>query len=242
MSEKPLGADAAAVETAEPVASDQLPHDEREEMHETIRRCHADICELIAQRDALIAPWRAIASLQTWNEGCNAVPQARPTKADLSNQLDAAIEMARVVLAKAGGLASPHEAELLEAAKHLRQEQIAYMNIRDQRGGPMCIASLADERARMAKASVRKADNPHAEMGAVVVAVRQASGLNLDEFALAIKKDPRQVKRWEEATDRPQIEAIYAVDAFKALVVEAMARPIGQRVAVKTVITIEKTA
>jgi hypothetical protein len=95
----------------------------------------------------------------------------------------------------------------------------------------------------MAKASVRKADgNPHAEMGAVVVAVRKASGLNLDEFALAIKKDPRQVKRWEEATDRPQIEAIYAVDEFKPLVVEAMAHGSGHQVEVDTVIRIRRTA
>lgn len=94
----------------------------------------------------------------------------------------------------------------------------------------------------MAKASVRKADNPHAEMGAVVADVRKASGLNLDEFAAAIKKDPRQVKRWEEATDRPQIEAVYAVDAFKPLVVEAMAQHSGHAVETETVIRIRRIA
>lgn len=99
-----------------------------------------------------------------------------------------------------------------------------------------------DGRARMAKAAVRKADNPHAEMGAVVVAVRQASGLNLDEFAQVIKKDPRQVKRWEDATDRPQIEAIYAVDDFKPLVVEAMAQRSGHRVETEVVIRIKRSA
>ena len=99
-----------------------------------------------------------------------------------------------------------------------------------------------DGRARMAKASVRKSDNPHAEMGAVVKAVRKASGLNLDEFAVEIKKDPRQVKRWEAAEDRPQIEAVYAVDAFKPLVLEAMARQNGQQVTVETVIRIKRIA
>ena len=94
----------------------------------------------------------------------------------------------------------------------------------------------------MAKASVRKADNPHAEMGRVVADVRQASGLNLDEFAQAIKKDPRQVKRWEDAEDRPQIEAVYAVDAFKPLVVEAMARQNRQQIEIETVIRIRRIA
>lgn len=100
----------------------------------------------------------------------------------------------------------------------------------------------ADERARMAKAAVRKADNQHEEMGRVVREVRKASGLNLDEFALAIKKDPRQVKRWEEAMDRPQIEAVFAVDEFKPLVLEAMACQSGHAVERETVIRIRRTA
>lgn len=99
-----------------------------------------------------------------------------------------------------------------------------------------------DERARMAKAAVRKADTPHAEMGRVVRDVRKASGLNLDEFALAIQKDPRQVKRWEEATDRPQIEAVFAVDAFKPLVLEALACQSGHAVERETVIRIRRSA
>lgn len=94
----------------------------------------------------------------------------------------------------------------------------------------------------MAKASLRKAENVHAEMGELVADVRGLSRLNLDEFAAEIKKDPRQVKRWESGDERPQIEAVYAVDAFKPLILEAMAKRIAHVVETETVIRIRRTA
>jgi DNA-binding transcriptional regulator YiaG len=99
-----------------------------------------------------------------------------------------------------------------------------------------------DQRARMAKADLRKAETPHAEMAHIVADVREASRLNLDEFAREIGKDPRQVKRWESGDERPQIEAVYAVARFKPLVLEAMARQNQQQIEIETVIRIRRSA
>ena len=82
----------------------------------------------------------------------------------------------------------------------------------------------SETRAKTAKASLRKSENGHAVMAAIVAEVRKASGLNLDEFARGVGRDPRQIARWEAGTERPQIEAIYEVPSLQPLVVEALAK------------------
>jgi len=101
---------------------------------------------------------------------------------------------------------------------------------------------VSESRAKTAKATLRKPENPHEEMGKVVAAVRDLSRLNLDEFAAELKKDPRQVKRWESGDERPQIEAVWVVMRFKPLVVEAMARIANTPIEVETVIRIRRSA
>lgn len=93
----------------------------------------------------------------------------------------------------------------------------------------------------MAKADLRKTEKPHAAMAQIVADVYDASRMNLDEFAGALGKDPRQVKRWMEADERPQVEAIYAIEDFRPLLLEAMARR-TKGIRVSTEIRIERTA
>lgn len=78
----------------------------------------------------------------------------------------------------------------------------------------------------MAKAGlpeVRKADllDWKAMLGAVVRRVR--GELSLKEFASLIDRDERQVAKWEKGEDRPQFDAMFAVDAFRQPLVVALA-------------------
>lgn len=95
---------------------------------------------------------------------------------------------------------------------------------------------------KTAKAVLRKAENVHGDMAGVVALARKLSHLNLDEFAQRCEKDPRQIARWEAGTERPQIEAVWAVAEFKPFVLEAMAALASCRVETETVIRIRRTA
>lgn len=96
----------------------------------------------------------------------------------------------------------------------------------------------------MAKADLRKAEvGTNQVLGACMDDVRIACGMNLDEFAHALGKDPRQVKRQIQADERPQLEAVFAIDAFQIPLVVALANRIGDAaVELETVIRIRRTA
>lgn len=98
---------------------------------------------------------------------------------------------------------------------------------------------LSDKGARMAKADVRKADNAliHAQLGHCMQEVQHAFCLTLKEFAAELGKDERQVQRQMDGIDRPQIEAVFAVERFQGPMVIAMAR-VAAGVEVDTVVHI----
>ncbi len=104
---------------------------------------------------------------------------------------------------------------------------------------------LPDKAERLAKAPIRKADDADwkVAVGHVVERTRQMSGLSLKEFSAAIHRDERQVARWEDGTDRPQFDAIYAVPRLRAFAVVAFAELAnGVGVEVITEIRVRKTA
>lgn len=98
--------------------------------------------------------------------------------------------------------------------------------------------------ARTAKAALRSADgiNPqHVKWGGCMAEVMRFSGLSLEEFAFALKKDARQVARQMLGQERPQIEAVLAVDRLQGPMVIALAR-VSHGVEVDTVIHIRRSA
>lgn len=99
---------------------------------------------------------------------------------------------------------------------------------------------LSDLPVRMAKADSRKADM-YAALGGAMGDVMRAMGLSLKEFASEIGKDERQLARQMDGTDRPQLEAIFAVERFRGPLVIALAR-LATGVEVDTVITVRKSA
>lgn len=96
------------------------------------------------------------------------------------------------------------------------------------------------EHPRMAKADLRKTDiDWKAQIGKAIERVQGT--LTLKEFADAIGRDERQVARWITGAERPQFDAIFAVDRFQGPLVSALAE-LARGVEVETTITIRRTA
>lgn len=104
---------------------------------------------------------------------------------------------------------------------------------------------LPEKGAKTAKAGLRSAEkseiDPHyVKLGGCMADVMRFSGLSLEEFAYALKKDERQIARQLQGKERPQIEAVLAIDRFQGPMVIALAR-ISAGVEVDTVIHVRRT-
>lgn len=102
---------------------------------------------------------------------------------------------------------------------------------------------LSDVTGKMAKAAIRKADTDglYQALGGAMCEVMRSMGLSLKEFACELGKDERQLHRQMEGTDRPQIEAVFAIDRFRGPMVIALAR-LAADVDVVTEIRVRRSA
>ena len=102
---------------------------------------------------------------------------------------------------------------------------------------------VTEKGARMAKADLRKSeiDPHHAQLGGCMRDVQHAFGLTLQEFAAALGKNESQVRRQMDGKERPQIEAVFAVERFQGPLVIALAK-LAQGVEVDTVIHVRRSA
>ena len=82
----------------------------------------------------------------------------------------------------------------------------------------------------MAKADLRKAETDwRASIGHAIERTRTLCGLTLKEFTAALPtingkpRDERQIARWIRGEERPQLDAIFAVEAFREPLVIALA-------------------
>lgn len=96
-------------------------------------------------------------------------------------------------------------------------------------------------RPRMAKADLRKPeiDCWKEHIGRALERARTLAQLTLKELADAIGRDERQVARWIAGTERPQLDAIFAVPALRGPLVIALAELSGT-VEVTTTLTVRK--
>jgi DNA-binding transcriptional regulator YiaG len=106
----------------------------------------------------------------------------------------------------------------------------------------------SDRRLRptMAKADLRKAEN-WLHIGQAIDRVRSMHHLSLKEFADALStddqpRDERQVAKWIEGKERPQLDVVFAVPTFRASVVIALAEMAGADIEVTTHISVRRTA
>jgi hypothetical protein len=103
-------------------------------------------------------------------------------------------------------------------------------------------SSLRRSAPRMAKVDLRKAEvDAHRQLiGRALDRARQLRGWNLDEFADAVARDPRQVARWFAGTERAQFDAIFAVVSLRQPVIVAFAEIAGEGVEVETVVRVRR--
>lgn len=97
----------------------------------------------------------------------------------------------------------------------------------------------------MAKADLRKAEIDDAAwrtaVGRVIERAKELSGFTLKQFADVVHRDERQVARWFSAAERPQFDAIFAVEALRQPVIQALAELAGN-VVIETVIRMRRRA
>jgi ribosome-binding protein aMBF1 (putative translation factor) len=102
---------------------------------------------------------------------------------------------------------------------------------------------VQEKRAKTAKADLRKTGDEafYARIGQCIDEVRNVFGLSIKEFAAVLGKNESQVRRWVEGSERPQIEAVFAVEKFQGAMVIALAR-LATGVDVDTVIHVRRSA
>jgi hypothetical protein len=79
---------------------------------------------------------------------------------------------------------------------------------------------ISEMRPAMAKADLRKAENVEkpADIGGCLDFARNYVGWNLDQLAAALKRDPRQVRRWIANEENIQLGVVWKVKALQRAV------------------------
>lgn len=75
-------------------------------------------------------------------------------------------------------------------------------------------------------------------IGAALERARELRGWSLKELADHVHREPRQVARWIDGTERAQMDALFAVESLRQPLIVAFAEAAGQGVEVQTQITI----
>lgn len=98
-------------------------------------------------------------------------------------------------------------------------------------------------RPAMAKVHTPSHGNPAcwSLIAACLDEVRRDAGLNVDEFADVLERDPRQVGKWLNATERPQFETVFAIDRFQQPLLLALARRVPS-IQITTQLTVVRSA
>lgn len=105
-------------------------------------------------------------------------------------------------------------------------------------------AAAMPNHPRMAKARMDKADPEQSAdrrlIGQALNRARELRGWNLNQFADAVQRDPRQVARWFSGTERAPMDAIFAVESLRQPVIVAFSEIAGAGVEVITEIRVRK--
>lgn len=96
----------------------------------------------------------------------------------------------------------------------------------------------------MAKADLRKPEiTVHRQViGAALERARELRGWSLKELADHINREPRQVARWIDGTERAQMDALFAVESLRQPLIVAFAEAAGHGVEVETIVRVKRTA
>lgn len=97
----------------------------------------------------------------------------------------------------------------------------------------------------MAKANLRKAEKPdvRAQVGAAIQRAASLVGWSLKELAGHLERDPRQVARWIDGSERPHFDVLFAIEELRQPLVVAIAEELGgEAVEIETVMRARRLA
>lgn len=103
-----------------------------------------------------------------------------------------------------------------------------------------CPLLSSETRPRMVKAVLLKAANN--DTGRAIERARQLRGWSLKEFAGAAQRGERQIARWMDGTEHPQLDTLFAIVSFRQPLIVALAEIAGLGVNVRTTITMRRIA
>lgn len=107
---------------------------------------------------------------------------------------------------------------------------------------PLLVSEKPKKQAKASLPVLCKSENEfQSRLGGCMAEVQHVFGLTLKEFAAELGKNESQVRRQIEGKERPQIEAVFAVERFQPAMVIALAR-LASGVEVDTVIHIRRSA
>lgn len=92
----------------------------------------------------------------------------------------------------------------------------------------------------MAKADLKNLETWKASLGTAVQRCFDLAGVSQKEGAALVARDPAQVQRWIAGSERPQFDALFAVDRLRQPIVIALAEIAGQGVELETVIRVKR--
>jgi len=105
---------------------------------------------------------------------------------------------------------------------------------------------IPEMRPEMAKADLRKPEigDLRKEIGSAIVRARDLLGWSQDRLAQEVKRDARQVARWErgDERDRVQMDTLWAVEELRGPLVVALAELASGAVEVETVMRFRRIA
>ncbi len=102
---------------------------------------------------------------------------------------------------------------------------------------------LENVRPSMAKADLKKVETAWRErIGRAIHRAFSLAGLTQKEAARLLERDQAQVARWVSGAERAQLDALFAVEAFRHSLVLALAELAGNGIEIETTIRIRRSA
>lgn len=105
------------------------------------------------------------------------------------------------------------------------------------------VERLETARPVMAKADLKKNDRPWREqIGRAIQRTFSLAGVSQKEAAALLDRDQAQIARWTSGAERPQVDALFAVDSLRQPLLLALAELAGEGVDIETVVRIRRRA
>lgn len=89
-----------------------------------------------------------------------------------------------------------------------------------------CHRVIGEMRPAMAKADLPQRESREllAQIGACLDAARREVGWTVDQLAIELKRDSKQVGRWMRGEERTQVDAVFGVEPLRQPFVVALAK------------------